>query len=351
MCDGRDFIVGAILGQRKEKVFYAIYYASRTLNDAQLNYATTKKELLAIVFTFDKFKLYLIVNKVIVFIVHSAIKSLMTKKDVKPRPIQWVLLLQEFDVEIRDKNGSENITVDHLERLEIPETVQKHHLHIDDTFPYDLILASSHAKTAPRFVDIANYLSICIIPHDLTYQQRKRFYVEVKHYFWEDLILFKLCVDQIIRRCVPKSEVGEILTHCHSLDCEGHFNGQRIAAKVLQSGFYWPSIFKDAHSFAKSCDRCQRTENIKRRNEMPLMNILEVELLYVWIIDFMGMFPSSYGHNYILLAVDYVSKWVEVIPTITCDARKEEKMRENHTQGKAEMFGANLLIDGLIDFT
>ena len=100
MCDARDFTVGAILGQRKEKFFYAIYYASGMLNDVQLNYATTKKELLAIVFTFDKFKLYLIVNKVIAFTVHSAIKYLMTKKDVKPRPIQWVLLLQEFDVEI-----------------------------------------------------------------------------------------------------------------------------------------------------------------------------------------------------------------------------------------------------------
>ena len=83
---------------------------------------------------------------------------------------------------------------------------------------------------------------------------------------------------------------------------------------------------------------------------MPLMNILEVELFYVWGIDFMGMFPSSYGHNYILLPVDYVSKWVEIIPTITCDTRKGEKMRENHTRGKAESFGANLLIDGLIDF-
>ena len=115
--------------------------------------------------------------------------------------------------------------------------------------------------------------------------------------------------------------MGEILTHCHSLECGGHFNGQRTAAKVLQSGFYWPSIFKYAHLFAKSCDRCQRIGNIGRRNEMPLTNILEVELFYVWGIDFMGPFPSSYGHMYILLAVDYASKWVEAIPSITCDAK------------------------------
>ena len=115
--------------------------------------------------------------------------------------------------------------------------------------------------------------------------------------------------------------MSEILTHCHSLEYGGHFNGQRTVAKVLQSGFFLPSIFKDAHLFAKSYDRCQRIENIGRRNEMSLTNILEVEIFYVWGIDFMGPFPSSYGHKYILLAVDYVSKWVEAIPTITYDAK------------------------------
>ena len=88
--------------------------------------------------------------------------------------------------------------------------------------------------------------------------------------------------------------MGEILTNYHCLECGG-FNGQRTAAKVLQSGFYWPSIFKYAHLFAKSYDRCQRIENIGIRNEMPLTNILEVELFYVWGIDFIGPFPSSYG--------------------------------------------------------
>ena len=93
------------------------------MNDAQLNYATTKKELLTVVFAFDKFRPYLIGSKVIVFTNHPTIKCLMTKKDVKPRLIRWVLLLQEFDVEIRDKKGSKNMVADHLSRLETPETV------------------------------------------------------------------------------------------------------------------------------------------------------------------------------------------------------------------------------------
>ena len=96
MCDANDYAIKAVLGQKRERIFQVIHYASRTLNDAQLNYATTEKELLAIIFTFDKFRPYLIGNKVIEHTDHSAIKYLMTKKDAKPRLIRWVLLLQEF---------------------------------------------------------------------------------------------------------------------------------------------------------------------------------------------------------------------------------------------------------------
>ena len=106
MCDANDYALGSILGQQKNKVFRVIYYASKTLNETQLNYATNEKELLAIVFAFEKFWLYLIDNKVIVFTDHSTIKYLMTKKDVKPHLIRWVLLLQEFDVGDEEREGS-----------------------------------------------------------------------------------------------------------------------------------------------------------------------------------------------------------------------------------------------------
>ena len=218
------------------------HYASRTLNEAQLNYTTTEKELFAIVFALDKFKPYLKGNKIIIFTDHFAIKYLMTKKDAKPRLIRWVLLLQEFYVEIKDKKGSENIVAGHLSRLEILENMQKSQVHINDTFPDKQILALSHAKISPWFADIVNYLAAGIIPSELTFQQKKRFFAEVKQYFWVDPILFKQSADQIIRRCVPKNEMEEILKHCHSLECGGHFDGQQTTAKVLQFGFYWPSF-------------------------------------------------------------------------------------------------------------
>ncbi|CAN6685860.1 unnamed protein product [Malus baccata var. baccata] len=117
MCDASDYAIGAVLGQRKNKLPHVIYYASRTLNDAQLNYSTTEKELLAVVFALDKFRSYLIGTKVIVFTDHAALKYLFTKKEAKPRLIRWMLLLQEFDIEIKDEKGSDNVVADHLSRM------------------------------------------------------------------------------------------------------------------------------------------------------------------------------------------------------------------------------------------
>ncbi|KAL4384020.1 hypothetical protein GQ457_15G014580 [Hibiscus cannabinus] len=318
MCEASDHAVGAALGQCRGKLFHVIYYASRTLNEAQINYTTTEKELLAVVFAFENFRSYLIGTKVIVHIDHSAaIKYLVTKKDAKPRLIRWILLLQEFDLEVKDRKGTENQVADHLSRLDNPHN-QDRDVEISDSFPDEKIL---FATTIPWYADIVNFLASGIVPPDLSSQGRKKFRHDAKIFYWDEPYLFKQFVDQVLRRCVPEEEQKDIIYHCHAASCGGHFGGNKTAAKILQSGFYWPTLFKDAHAFARACDRCQRTGNISRRNEMPLQNILEVELFDVWGIDFMGPFPSSHGDLYILLAIDYVSKWVEAIATPRNDAK------------------------------
>ncbi|XP_075521398.1 uncharacterized protein LOC142554621 [Primulina tabacum] len=133
MCDASDYAVGASLGQRRDKMFKAIYYASRTLNAAQQNYITTEKEMLAVVFAFDKFRTYLIGTKVTVFTDHAALRYLFAKKDAKPRLIRWILLLQEFDFEVKDKKGCENHVADHLSRLELEERTEGEV--INESFP------------------------------------------------------------------------------------------------------------------------------------------------------------------------------------------------------------------------
>ena len=326
MCDASDYAIEAVLGQKRERIFQVIYYASRTLNDAQLNYATTEKELLAIVFAFDKFRPYLIGNKVVVHTNHSAIKYLMTKKDAKPKLIRWVLLLQEFDLEIKDKRGAKNLVADHLSRLEGASD----EIHVNDNFLDEQLLAIEDKKAIPWFADYVNYLVAKVIPPEFSYQQKKRFFAHLKHYYWEEPILYRHCVNQVIRRCVPEDEINSILNHCHTLPCGGHFGCQRIAAKVLKSGFYWPSLFKDAHQFVSTCDKCQRMWSISRKDEPPMHTIPEVELFNLWGIDFMGPFPPSFNNLYILLVVDYVSKWIEAIPTRSNDAKVVAQFLRSH---------------------
>ena len=123
----------------------------------------------------------------------------------------------------------------------------------------------------------------------------------------------------MIQRCIPDTDFHYILTSYHSEACGGHFGSKQTAYRVLDCGFFWPTLFNDAYTFYKACDRCQRTGNIGHSNQMPQLHILVVEIFYAWGIDFIGPFPNSFGNHYILLAVDYVSKWVEAIATHTDD--------------------------------
>ncbi|XP_070019907.1 uncharacterized protein [Nicotiana sylvestris] len=222
MCDSSDYAVGAVLGQRKDKLMHLIYYASRTLSGAQMNYTVTEKEMLAVVFAFDKFRSYLIGSKVIVYTDHAALRYLIEKKESKPRLIHWVLLLQEFDLEIRD---------------------------------HEQLLATNLEK-APWYADFANYLACGIVPYNFLSVQKKKFYRDCRMYYWDEPYLFRICVDNMIRRCVPEIEQSSVLQACHTSAYGGHFGGDRTAAKVLEAGFFWPTVFKDAHQwlvFGKAC--------------------------------------------------------------------------------------------------
>ncbi|GJR08016.1 reverse transcriptase domain-containing protein [Tanacetum coccineum] len=291
MCDASDYAIGAVLGQRIEKHFRPIHYASKTMTEAESNYTTTEKEMLAVVYAFEKFRSYLIMNKSIVYTDHSALKYLFAKKVVKARLLRWVLLLQEFDFKVIDMKGGKNYAADHLSRLENPYENVFDPKEINENFPLETLnmVTSRGNPSTSWFPDYANYHAGNFIVKGISTQQKNKFFKDVKHYFWDDPFLFKTCADQVIRRCVSGQEAVDILTTCHNGPTKGHYDANYTAKKVFDSGFFWPTIYKDAHELVKNY--------------------------------FMGPFSSSRGNKYILLAVDYLSKWVKAKALLTNDAR------------------------------
>ncbi|XP_073067181.1 uncharacterized protein [Primulina eburnea] len=203
MCDASDYTVGAVLGQRREKMFRAIYYASRTMDAAQQNHTTTEKEMLAVVFAFDKSRPYLIGTKVVVFTDHAAICYLFAKKDAKPCLIRWIFLLQEFDFEVKDKKVTENQVADHLSKLELED--KKEEGVIQETFSDEQLFEVN--SVLPWFADIAIFLSCGTLPPDLSYHQKKKFVYDIKFFNWEDPFLYKRCADQACRTAF-KTPIG-----------------------------------------------------------------------------------------------------------------------------------------------
>ncbi|KAK1626658.1 hypothetical protein QYE76_000973 [Lolium multiflorum] len=181
MCDASDFAVGAVLGQRVDKKLNVIHYASKTLDAAQRNYATTEKELLAVVFACDKFRSYIVDSKVTIHTDHAAIRYLMTKKDAKPRLIRWVLLLQEFDLHIVDRKGADNPVADNLSRL---ENIAYDHVPVNDSFPNEqLAVIKVSSRDSPWYADYANFIVSKYLPPTFSAQQRRKFFYDLRHYF------------------------------------------------------------------------------------------------------------------------------------------------------------------------
>nr|GEW06154.1 reverse transcriptase domain-containing protein [Tanacetum cinerariifolium] len=247
--------------------------------------------------------------------------SLQFRKDVE----------EEFTFKVIDTKGAENLAADHLSRLENQHQNVLDPKEINESFPLETLnLVSTRGNSSTLwFADFANYHAGNFIVKGMSSQQKSKFFKDVKHHFWDDPFLFKICVDQVIRRCVSGQEAIEIIKACHYRPTGGHHDPNYTAKKVFNSEFYWHTIYRDAQDLVKNYDVCQRQGKISQRDEIPQNSIQVCEIFYVWGIDFMGLFPSSRGNKYILVAVDYLSKWVEAKALPRNDARVVRKFLKN----------------------
>nr|GEX85265.1 reverse transcriptase domain-containing protein [Tanacetum cinerariifolium] len=238
MCDASDYAIGVVLGQRQDKHYRSIHYASKTMTEAESNYTITEKEMLA----------------------------------------------EEFTFKVIDTKGAKNLTADQLSRLENPHQNVLDPKEINESFPLETLnLVSTRGnQSTPWFADFANYHAGNFVVKGMSSQQKR-----------------------------------------------GHHGPNYTAKKVFDSGFYWPTICRDAQDLVKNYDVCNCQGKILQRDEMPQNSIQVCEIFDVWGIDFMGPFPSSRGNRYILVAVDYLSKWVEAKALPTNDARVVCKFLKN----------------------
>ncbi|KAL3689424.1 hypothetical protein R1sor_015733 [Riccia sorocarpa] len=307
---------GAILSQLDDKKReHPIHYVSRQLSKSEIKYSATERECLGMIFAVSKFRHYLLGKRFVFHVDHEALKYIIARPTRSGKLARWMLVLMEFTFTVEYRPGKLHGNVDFLSRL--PGEPEELSL---ETSPKDnFLFIITEVTTEDDWINQFKFFLLTEeFPRGLPRNKISAFIFAAASFRLVNDDLYRVGRDLILRRCVAPEEVFSVVKACHTDPAGGHFNSKASIRKVYDIGYWWPTVTKDVHQFISACDECQRYGKPGQFHRMTLTPIMASQPFQRWAIDFMGPISPKAGysqHEYILVAVDYVTKWAEVQST------------------------------------
>eukprot|EP00253_Pinus_taeda_P012820 PITA_12820 len=293
-----------------------ISFFSSNLQGAELNYSNVEKQAFVVFKAVKYYRPFLLKTHTKVIVPFPAVRQLLLQKELGEKRAKWVTALQEYDLEIRPAKivrgqgfcrilaGASNI----------PES--------SDTGPTEEINQISVTDSESQYADLIFYLKNGYAPPNLSYKNKRAIRLKAKNFTIIDNVLFKKNYDSVLLRCLEKAEAQKVLQELHDGPAGGHFGADTTSHKIIHAGYYWPTLFRDAHEYVRKCLNCQTASGRQSKSAFPLQPVNIEQPFEQWGLDIIGEInpPSSKQHKYILTATDYFTKWVEAIPLKTANS-------------------------------
>ena len=307
-----DTTIAMVLVQEYNSIEHLIYYLSRNLNKMESKYSYVEKLALAAVQAIQRFRHYVLFRKTTILSDCNPMTYILLQQLLGGKYSKWIAILQEFDLEFVNSKSKKSLVFTEL-LCNLPSS-SNNETSEETIMDESLFLISS---SNPWYGDVIIYLQTQKYRPNTSRSEQKRIRYQSKDYMIVGDMLYRHGVDTILRRCLTHEEVEKVLNDCHSSACGGHQSGYATAQNFLRVGYFWPTMFKDCITVVRSCHACQIFDSKTRKPPAPLQPIVAVGPSAKWGIDFMTCNPTSTGgHGYIIVAIDYFTKWAEAMPTL-----------------------------------
>eukprot|EP00253_Pinus_taeda_P021259 PITA_21259 len=321
-----DTLAVVLLQADEEGSENLVAFFSKTLRDAELRYDIIEKQAYSLIKSLKAFRVYILHSKVIAYVPSAPIKVVLTQPDVDGRRAKWIAKLIEFNIELKP---TKLVTGQGLSRLLAEENCRSLDIDFISTDARngqeeEEVSESKRKQSVAENIASCDWYFVIIkfllkleIPPSFTQSRARTIKLRAAKYCINRNLFYWRDPSGVLLTCLDKKHSMDVMQQLHSSMCGGHHYWKTTAHKTLRAGYYWPSLFSDAFSFVKSCDRCQRLEGRQQLKSFPLKPIHAKRPFQQWGLDFIGEInPNSSGqHRWILVATDYFTKWIGAIPT------------------------------------